>query len=98
VAERGDAGCHDRHSAGQVLSQLVIERANTHCSRVHVDSPLLQFIRHAGGRHVKDGYACIGLGLSGRRSGERPEGSPYLAAGLIRAMADRCRIMLGQSG
>jgi hypothetical protein len=40
LAKGVDAGCHDRHSAGQVLSQLVIERANTYCSRVHLDSPL----------------------------------------------------------
>jgi hypothetical protein len=45
---------------------------------------------------VKDGYACDGLGLKGRRAAT--PGSSYLAAGLIRAMADRCRIMLGQSG
>jgi hypothetical protein len=36
-------------------------------------------------------------GLAGRRSGDG-QGSPYLAAGLISAMADRCLIMLGQSG
>jgi hypothetical protein len=40
LAKGGDARCHDRHSAGEVLSQFVVERANTYCSRVHVESPL----------------------------------------------------------
>jgi hypothetical protein len=40
MAKRRDARRHDRHAAGQVLSQFVVERANTLSSRVHVDSPL----------------------------------------------------------
>src|SRR5580704_9281278 len=47
---------------------------------------------------LKNGYACDGLGVKWPQERRRPEGLPYSAAGLIRAMAERCRIMLGQSG
>jgi hypothetical protein len=68
LAKGGDAGCHDCHSTGQVMSQLVIERANTLSSRVHVDSPFCldesqaQFSRHAEprGRYVEGGCVCDG--------------------------------------
>src|SRR5262245_47889650 len=35
LAKRSDAGCHDRYPGGQVLSQLVVERANAYGLRVH---------------------------------------------------------------
>jgi hypothetical protein len=103
LAKGGNAGCHDRHSAGQVLSQLVIECANTCCSRVHVDSPLClgENRRRSSSatpdREVRFGrlrLRCLGLPQKRRRL----EVWCYFAAGLIRAMADRCRIMLGQPG
>jgi hypothetical protein len=44
--------------------------------------------------------AALAMGVGGSEwpQKRRTAGSPYLVAGLIRAMADRCRIMLGQPG